>query len=192
MTAATPTDTASTATPSSPHPTSTGRPETPSARFRLHRRSHRTLLTAHILTSVGWFGLAVGVAACGISATVTTDPTLPVPLYRLMEAAPWLTIPLGIGAAGTGVVLGLGTRYGLVRSWWVLAKITITITVVVTDAALVRVVARHAAVTGHATTPVYGSTIAHVVVLGVATWLSVFKPFGNTPFARHTVPSKQR
>ena len=40
-------------------------------------------------------------------------------------------------AQATGVVLGLGTVYGLVRNWWVVAKIAISVAVVVTDAVLV-------------------------------------------------------
>ena len=43
---------------------------------------------------------------------------------------------------------------------------------------------RDDAVAGRVGPPLYGSTIAHVVVLGVATVLSVFKPRGRTPWGR--------
>lgn len=168
---------------STPAQSSSGR-ETP--QFRLRRRAHRVVLIAHILASVGWFGVALAVAMAGIAAVTTGDRTLPVALYRSMETAPWLSIPLGLVAVATGIVLGLGTRYGLVRHWWVVAKIVIAVAVVVTDAVLVRAVAHDAAMSGAGSAPLYGSTIAHVVLLAVATWLSVVKPRARTPFrARH-------
>ena len=37
-------------------------------------------------------------------------------------------------AAATGVLLSLGTKWGLVRYWWVVVKIAISIIVVLTDA----------------------------------------------------------
>ena len=165
------------------------RPFAPTSRsrrqaFRLRRRAHKVVLCAHILTSVGWFGVAVVVAFCALLAAFTDDPSLPPVLHRTIETAPWLSIPMGLAAAATGVVLGLGTTFGLVRNWWVVAKIAISAAVVVTDALLVGRVAHEALATGHVPTPLYGSTIAHVVLLAVATVLSVFKPRGRTPWSR--------
>ncbi len=151
--------------------------------FRLRRRPHRIALTAHILAAVGWFGIAVAVAFCAIAAAVTNDEALSRALYRTLETLPWLSIPIGLTAVGTGSLLGLGTTYGLVRYWWVVTKILIAVAVIVTDALIVAAVAHDAAITGQARPPVYGSTIAHVVVLAAATVLSVFKPWGRTPWA---------
>ena len=100
------------------------------AGFRLRGRAHRTALWAHILTSAAWFGVAVMVAFCGLAATVTDDAGLSHALYRTMETAPWLSIPVGLTAIVSGVVLSLGTRFGLVRHWWVVAKIVIAALVV--------------------------------------------------------------
>jgi hypothetical protein len=124
------------------------------------------------------------VACCGLLAAFTGDASLPPALYRVVQTAPWLSIPMGLAAVGTGVVLGLGTTYGLLRNWWVVAKMAISVAVVVTDAVLVGRVAHEALVTGQPPTPLFGSTIAHVVVLAVATVLSVFKPRGRTPWSR--------
>jgi hypothetical protein len=153
-------------------------------RFRLRRGAHKTALVAHVLSSVGWFGVAVVVAFAGLAAALTGDRSLARALYRTMETVPWLSIPVGLLAIATGVVLSVGTRYGLVRHWWVIAKIVIAIAVVVTDAVIVSHVAHDAAATGSPTAPLYGSTIAHVVMLAVATVLSVFKPGGRTAWGR--------
>jgi hypothetical protein len=159
-------------------------PRGESSLFRLRGGVHKTALTAHVLSSVGWFGIAVTIAVCGIAAAVTGDGALTTSLYQAMEAAPWLSIPVGLLAVATGAVLSLGTTWGLVRHWWVVAKIAISVAVIVTDAVLVGRVAGDAATSGQASAPLYGSTVAHVVLLGVATYLSVFKPRGRTPLGR--------
>jgi hypothetical protein len=94
--------------------------------------------------------------------------------------------------AGFGDMLEVAFRQGVVGlaqdiagfmlQPWVIAKIIIAVAVVVTDVLIVVAVAHDAAVSGQAQPPLYGSTIAHVVVLAVATVLSVFKPWGRTPW----------
>jgi len=54
-------------------------------------------------------------------------------------------------AGGAGALLGLGTNYGLVRYWWVVAKIPIAAALIATDAVLVTAVAPNATVTGQPT-----------------------------------------
>ena len=155
--------------------------------FRLRKTAHKVALTADVLGSVGWFGVAVVVAFCGITATVTTDPALPVALYRAMHASLWLSIPMGVVAVGTGVVLSLGTAWGLVRHWWVVAKIGIAAAVIVTDALVISSATANAVSTGTASSPLRDGTVAHCVVLAVATGLSVFKPKGRTPRGRRSL-----
>jgi hypothetical protein len=153
-------------------------------RNRLGRNGRRAVLTAHILTACGWFGMAVLVALAPIAAARTADTVLASGLHRLVGTAVWVTVPTGLGALATGVVLGLGTTWGVVRHWWVVVKLVINLAIVLTDVALVRVVAHTAFTTGSAPVPLYGSTIAHVVLLAGATALSVYKPGGRTPWAR--------
>ena len=158
-------------------------PATPT-RDRLRGRAHKLALTAHILGGVGWFGGAVLVAFCVLGAASTSDRTLARALYRTVQTAPWLSVPLGLVAVATGVVLGVGTRWGLIRHWWVVAKIAIAFVVIVTDPLLIARGAHEALNTGSPPDWLFGPTIAHVVVLGVATALSVFKPRGRTPWGR--------
>jgi hypothetical protein len=142
------------------------------------------VLTAHILGSVGWFGIAVFVLFAFVVSEATGDRALATGMLRTIETIPWLSIPVGAAAVATGVVLSLGTKWGLVRHWWVVAKIIIAIVVIVTDALVISAAAHDHLV--HATAPgdLYGPTIAHTVVLGAATLLSVLKPRGRTPWGR--------
>jgi hypothetical protein len=152
--------------------------------FRLRGTAFKAALVLHVLTSVGWFGLAVTVVFCWISASATADHALAHALYITIAQLPWLSVPAGLAATATGALLGLGTRYGLVKYWWVSGKILIAAAVLVTDGTLTGALA-HAAAAGHTTEPVlYGSTTAHAIVLVLATVLSVFKPSGRTPWSR--------
>lgn len=157
--------------------------------FRLRGRAHKAALTAHVLSSVGWFGIAVLVAFCAITASSAGDPDYADALYRVVETAPWLSVPVGLLAAATGVLLSLGTTYGLVRYWWVVAKIVIAVAVIVTDPLVLAATARDA-LAGNSD-GVIQPAIAHCVMLAIATILSVFKPFGRTPWGKRVLARKR-
>lgn len=156
--------------------------------FRLRGRAREVALILHVLTSVGWFGIAVAVVVCAIAARATADQAFAHALYRVMAASPWLSVPAGLTAAATGTLVALGSRYGLIRHWWVVVKVLLTVVVITADALLVSVLAREAAATDHAAPPLYGSTVGHVVALVIATALSVIKPRGLTPWGRRVLP----
>lgn len=146
---------------------------------RLGRRAHRALLITHILTSVGWFGLAITVAFCGVVGTSRSD----LAFYEVIDATLGLSVPLGLAAAATGVALSLTTRWGLVRHWWIVAKEAIAVAVILTDVLVVGPEMQHAIDMG-TVTGMPGPVYAHCVVLGIATALSVIKPRAQTPAAR--------
>jgi hypothetical protein len=160
-----------------PAPRSTPRSAPRPAR-RLGRRAHRALLVAHILASVGWFGVAVTVAFCGLVGSSTDD----LAFYEVIDATLSLSIPLGLTAALTGVVLSVTTRWGLLRHWWVVAKEAITVAVIATDVLVVGPTMSRAIDTG-TPTEIPGPIFAHCVVLALATALSVTKPRARTPLA---------
>ena len=163
--------------------TTTSRPTTPRPGFSLRGRVHKAALTAHVLSSVGWFGVAVLVAFCAITASSAGDPGYAKAMYHAVETAPWLSVPLGLVAVLTGVILSVGTTWGLVRHWWVVAKIVIAVAVIVTDPIVLATAAHDAIRSGNAA-DVIPPTIAHCVMLGVATILSIFKPRGRTPWGK--------
>jgi hypothetical protein len=147
-------------------------------RYRLGRRAHRALLVGHVLSAVGWFGLAVTVAFVAVVGSRADD----VAYSEVIGATLWLSVPLGLTAAVTGVALSVTTRWGLVRHWWVVAKEAITVAVIATDVLVVWPEIDRAVDAG---TPgiIPGPIYAHCVVLAIATALSVVKPKARTPFA---------
>jgi hypothetical protein len=143
------------------------------------RRVHKALLTTHVLSAVGWFGAAIMVAFTGIVGSANDE----LALYELIRTSLWLTVPLGLTAAVTGVALSLTTHWGLVRYWWVVLKELGTVAVIATDVLIVGPEMAHALDT-RTVTALPGPVIAHCVVLALATVLSVVKPRPRTPFAR--------
>jgi len=155
-----------------------------SPRFRLRGAAYKAALTTHILAAAAWFGTGVVVAFCGIAAAVTGNPALPHVFYTMMQTAPWLSIPAGLMAVAAGVLLGLGTTHGLIRHWWVVAKIVIATAVILADALIISPAAQHAVQSGHASSVLRGAAIGHVCVLAVAIVLAVVKPRARTPWDR--------
>ena len=147
------------------------------------------MLIAHVLTSVGWFGVAALVLFLLGTAEATADATLAQSLARAVETSLWLSVPLGFASALTGIVLGLGTTWGLTRYWWVVAKEIAVIPLVLTDLLVIRPDV-HAAASGNFSGRLLDPAIAHCVVLTLATTISVVKPFGRTPRGRRRLPSR--
>ena len=137
---------------------------------------------AHVLTSVGWFGVAATVAFIAVVGTTAAGE---VAAYDVIGATVSLSVPLGLAAAVTGAALSLTTRWGVARHWWVVAKEVITVAVIATDVLVVWPTMERAVDAG-APVGVPGPIYAHCVVLAVATALSVVKPQARTPLARRT------
>jgi hypothetical protein len=154
----------------------------------LGRTGRKVALVVHVLASVGWFGIAALVLFLLVAAETTTDTVLATGLFRAVETSVWLSVPLGGVAALTGVVLGLGTKWGVARYWWVVLKEVAFVPLVVTDLLVVAPTAHDAAAgrTGRLLDP----AVAHCVVLALVTVVSLVKPFGRLPRARRALPSR--
>ncbi len=151
--------------------------------FRMPGHARKGAMTLHVLTSVGWFGITVGLLCCVVMARATSDPAAARALYQAIGASPWLAVPAGLLGTATGAVLALSSRYGLLRHWWILGKIAITVAVVLADAVVTGALADDA-IAGRLSTPLlYAYTIGHVLLLLAATVLSVYKPRGRTPWS---------
>ncbi len=149
-------------------------------------------LTAHVTSSVGWLGAVAGFLALAIAGLTSADAQLVRAVYQAMELTGWFVIvPLSVASLLTGLVQSLGTAWGLFRHYWVVAKLAITLV-----ATLVLLI--HMRPIGHIADVVAMATLARgelgglriqlvadagaaLVVLLIATTLSVYKPRGLTP-----------
>lgn len=163
----------------------------PAKRPQLRKPLRTALLTLHIIVSVGWNGVAF--CQLVLASTAAIDPDLRHPAYELMHVIDrTLNIPLALLTLITGVVLSVKTRWGLLRHWWIVVKLSITVVAVISGGAVIRTLivasAKHSA-TAAAGYP--AQTVALVVCGTVmnllfitATVLSTTKPWGRTPRGR--------
>lgn len=153
-------------------------------------------LTAHVTSSVGWLGAVIGFLALAIAGLTSADAQLVRASYVAMEVTGWFVIvPLCLASLPTGLIMSLGTEWGLLRHWWVVAKLGITLL-----ATLLLLV--HMQPVGHLAAAVAETTLrngelaglrlqlvadagAAVVALVIATALSIYKPRGLTVHGRH-------
>jgi hypothetical protein len=146
-------------------------------------------LVAHVLSSVGWFGVATMVLFLMVLARTTADEAFAGSIYRAVETSLWVSVPVGALSGVTGLILGMGTRWGVVRHWWVVLKEVAFVPLVATDLLVVRPSVQDAA-RGVPSGRLLDPVIAHCVVLSLATIVSIVKPFGRTPLDRRRVPSR--
>jgi len=150
-------------------------------------------LTAHVSTSIGWLGAVATFLAMAIVGVARHDAETARSMYVAMNVTTWLVIvPLCLVALLTGVTQSLGTSWGLFRHYWVVVKLALTgvatVVLFIHTQPIDRVaqVALAGALDGGTLWSVrmqlIGDASAALAVLMVATALSVYKPWGLTPY----------
>jgi hypothetical protein len=151
----------------------------------------RFTFTTHITFSIGWMGAVLAFLALAVIGFTSDDPLKVRGAYLLMAPAAWFVlVPLAHASLLSGIVLSLGTSWGLFRYYWVVLKLGITVfgTVILliymgtfrqmaevaADPVLDVEVVRNASPIVHA--------ILALVLLLTATALSVYKPFGTIAY----------
>ena len=85
-------------------------------------------LTAHVTSTVGWLGAIIGFLAVAIAALTSQDIQLVRGAYLVMGLTGWyVLVPLCVASLTTGLIMSLGTSWGLFRHYWVLVKFVITV-----------------------------------------------------------------
>jgi uncharacterized membrane protein len=145
---------------------------------------YKFLLTAHIIVSVGWLGAALAKLILGLVAVRSDVAQASQDLYVSMEALNIGFPPLAISTLVTGVLLSLGTRWGLLEHYWIVMKLLLTVGVITTAVQLDARFAEDVLASAAPPTLLLSLVAAHVLMLGMATVLSVYKPWGKTWFGR--------
>lgn len=164
-------------------------------------RLRKTALTAHVTTSLGWLGAVIAFLAIAVAGLNTDDASRAGALYVAGDLITWtVIIPLALASFATGVLQSLGTSWGLIRHWWVIAKIVLTIPatgLLLLHTRPVGELADTANAAALAAGDLHGlqmqmaaDAAAAIAVLLTATALAVFKPRGLTVYGyRRTRPS---
>jgi hypothetical protein len=151
----------------------------------------RLALIAHVVTSVGWFGAVVAFLVLAVAGLLGEDTQRLRGAYVGMDLIGWsVIVPLSLASLLTGLILSLGTEWGVFRHYWVSIKLVINVLasgVLLLHMVIVHQVAEAASRstwTGDELrgirTRLIGDAAAAAIVLLVATALSVLKPRGLT------------
>jgi len=158
-------------------------PETRRGR-RLSLPLRHALLTAHIVFSVALLGDSAGYLAVAIRTSTLDDPALVHDSVMTLNMFSFVFgIPLSFAALLTGVGLGYGTRWGVLRYPWVTIKLGLIVTVILVGAFVISPASEQMLDgDGDRTGRLIAAAIYDVAALTIATGLGVFKP--GRPFRR--------
>ena len=166
-------------------------------------RLRNLLLTAHITASVGWLGSVAAFLVLAVTGLASRDAQTVRAAYLAMELVTGLVIvPLSIASLATGFVQSLGTRWGLLRHYWVVAKLLLTVlatVIVLLQTGTIGYLAEMAGARALASGDLHElrtSMVVHagggLVVLLTTTVLSVYKPQGNTRYGQRRQREQER
>ena len=147
-------------------------------RLRLSPAARRAVLTVHIVASVGLLGDVAGFFALAVRGATTDDPQLAASTWTLLETfSVVFGIPLSFLSLGSGLVLGVGTRWGVLRHRWVTVKLGIILSVILVGSFVLgpSLQAMQDGSGGRETTLLLGSGY-DVLALSLAVGLSVYRP----------------
>jgi len=155
-------------------------------------RLRRLMLTTHITLSVSWIGAVAAYLVLDVTTATSQDPqTLRAAYIAMASITWWAIVPLAYASLATGIIMSLGTKWGLFRHWWVVLSLLLTVFAVLVLMSETRTIDFLASAAADPTTTddelrALPSTLLHsvlgTVVLLVVTVLNVYKPRGLTKY----------
>lgn len=159
-------------------------------------------LTTHVTSSVGWLGAVASFLALAIAGLVSRDVQTVRAAYVAMEVTTWsVIVPLAFASLLTGLIVSLGTPWGLFRHYWVLVKFVLTLLATALlllhtrPIGVLATVARESAVStdmARLQMQLVADAGAALVALLINAVLSVYKPHGMTAYGRRKQREQRR
>lgn len=152
----------------------------------LPRRVRQAVLIVHILSAGIWIGVDVIVAVLVLTGRFAgSAETRQVAGSALSTFMLWPMLVAGLCCLASGVVLGLGTKWGLLRYRWVTVKLVLNVLLCVAIVLALR--PSLDALAGNPDTmpdDLFFPPAVSLVALSFATTLAVMKPWGRRRAAR--------
>ncbi|WP_406052673.1 hypothetical protein [Kribbella sp. NBC_00889] len=153
--------------------------------WRLGARTRKAVLVLHLASVGSWLGIDVVMAVLTFTAIGTDDQSTKALCFRVLELVTiWPMTVSGLTCLLTGVLLGLGSKYGLTKYWWVVVKLVINLLLSTLVLVALRPGVAELADRGESNdlaVPLNEMMFPPIVsptLLMVAVVLSVFKPWG--------------
>lgn len=91
------------------------------------RRLRKIALAVHLTVSIGWVGALFAYLALGIASVTSEQESKIRSAWIAMEVIGWwVIVPLALASLLTGILMALGTKWGLLRYYWVLISFVLT------------------------------------------------------------------
>ncbi|GAB2575321.1 hypothetical protein [Spirosoma areae] len=91
-------------------------------------RFSKVVLTSHITFSIGWLGAIAVFLALAITGLTNQDIQMARAAYLAMELSGWsVIVPFCLASLLTGLIQALGTRWGLIKHYWIVVKLVLTL-----------------------------------------------------------------
>jgi hypothetical protein len=91
---------------------------------RLTPTWRKAVLVLHIAGGVGWMGLDAGLLILATTGLTTDTGRTAASCYMAIGlVVPPAVLTLSLIMLASGLTLGMGTKWGLIRYWWVLVKL---------------------------------------------------------------------
>lgn len=154
--------------------------------------TRKLALTIHVVSSVGWTGAVLAYLGVVLAVLLDRAPGDVASTWATFELiGRTVIVPLAVAAFISGLVMGLGTSWGIFRHYWVVFKLILTavaLVILLEHMSIVAAIAAAAARTpdDRSLTEAFNSELVHSVggllVLLTTAVLSIFKPRGVTPW----------
>jgi Na+/phosphate symporter len=170
----------------------------------LRPKPRKALVAAHAVFAACWVGVGLTFVAMSVVAMSTTNIRTTQAVYELMAVFDITLLPwTNFGTILTGIALSMTTKWGLIRYYWVAAKIAIAVGILVMAfgflhdaleraaheaAALAAVGGTAAQISGASDVVLWGFGVALLSLVG-ALLLSLYKPGGRIRRSQSTRPA---
>lgn len=105
---------------------------------RLSAGARKATLTLHVGVSVALIGVTASVLIVSLRAAGADSPADAHALYASAQTLAFaLAIPFSLTSLATGLVLGTGSRWGVITYWWVTGKLALQLAIILTGALVV-------------------------------------------------------
>src|SRR5688500_3084883 len=95
---------------------------------KLSGRARKALLLVHVLSAAAWLGIDLALGILVVVALSTKDvDTAGIAVQAIDLFAIWPMLGASIVCMISGMVLGVGSKYGIVRYWWVAIKLVMNV-----------------------------------------------------------------
>lgn len=156
----------------------------------MQRGLRKAVLAVHLTCSVGWIGAVIAYLALGAAAVSSNETSTIRSAWTAMELIGWYVIvPLAISSLVTGLVMALGTSWGLFRHYWVVISFLLTLfatVVLILHMPSVTTTAHLAQRLEGAELAALGGDLEHpsigLLILVVVQVLNIYKPPGLTRY----------